>query len=805
MFEKRQLGLWSGVVLALLGITIFTGWWTGQPPSPKPASTPETDFSAWRAYEHMKIMAREPHPAGSVANDQVFEYIKGQVQKLGLEMVVIDEPHYNGGNHFEWRRAVLGRIRGTANTKAFAMDAHFDSVPYGPGAADDISGISAMLETARALKAGAPLKNDVIFVFADQEEVGANGAQGFAEHPWFKEVGVMLGLEVRGVKGPALMFETSDKNGWIIRELAKAGVHPRADSIMFDIYDRLPFGSDFGRYKREVPGYNVAYIDGFANYHTRLDEPERVSKASLQHHGAYCLGLARHLGNIPLDNCRAPNATYFNIVGDHMVVYPGTWDKPFSVAAWIFLAAVLILGFFRRAIRIIGLLGGVLLTLIALALAEAVWAPLAALVLLSFREMAMYQTTLYSVGFVVLAGAVCFLLWGPARRFLRPAELPAAVLLYWAGVLAFVLHELPGGAHFVLWPMVMGTVSLLGLVLAHRKDAPLSPRTAALLAVPMLPAITLLVPALCMLAYTLTALGGVILSLFAVMILGLFSAQLMLVVEKLRWKAFLICAVVGALLVGLGYQKNKPSPESPWLNSLSYAVNFDTNEAFWLSSDRTTPQWAREVINVTLPEGWFAGKKATDEWTSQYFPDPNHRALCQEFFPGDKHEYLRAPAPPAPFEGMRIDILADRVENGRRFLQLRMDSPTDAQFIDIHLDGNPPVYSAACEGIPMKVPEGGGWSLGTMCMPRPGVTVHLETAADAPLKFRVREHAYAMPDFPQYKPRPDWMAMEPNRVIDHGRPLKSGQTYTIRTIELPPAQTPGVPVPTPEATVVPAV
>ena len=53
--------------------------------------------------------------------------------------------------------------------------AHYDSVPFGPGAADDGAGVVTLLETARALKAGPPLKNDVIFLFTDGEEAGGGG------------------------------------------------------------------------------------------------------------------------------------------------------------------------------------------------------------------------------------------------------------------------------------------------------------------------------------------------------------------------------------------------------------------------------------------------------------------------------------------------------------------------------------------------------------------------------------------------------------------------------------------------------
>jgi len=75
---------------------------------------------------------------------------------------------------------VLARIPGTANTKAFAMEAHYDSVPYGPGADDDCGGAGVTLELARILKQGPPLKNDIIMCFSDSEEINVGDARAFA-------------------------------------------------------------------------------------------------------------------------------------------------------------------------------------------------------------------------------------------------------------------------------------------------------------------------------------------------------------------------------------------------------------------------------------------------------------------------------------------------------------------------------------------------------------------------------------------------------------------------------------------------
>jgi Peptidase family M28 len=237
------------------------------PPHALPKDAPADQFSAQRAIEYAFACSRQSHPAGSLNNDRVAEYFYNALRELGVETEFMRKPAVEG-NHITLQRAVIGRIRGTNSTGAIAFSAHYDSVPYGPGASDDISGCISMLEAARALMHQPRIGNDVIFVFADAEEIGGFGAQGFCSHPLAKSVGIMNELDMRGVRGPALIYETSSGNGALIGELRKAradGVLPVSSSMMVSVYERSPFGTDFTRFRGAgMSGYNVAFIDKFA-------------------------------------------------------------------------------------------------------------------------------------------------------------------------------------------------------------------------------------------------------------------------------------------------------------------------------------------------------------------------------------------------------------------------------------------------------------------------------------------------------------------------------------------------------------
>jgi acetylornithine deacetylase/succinyl-diaminopimelate desuccinylase-like protein len=154
----------------------------GVAPDPVPASAPPTEFSSGRALEHVRAIAQEPHPMGSPENAAVRDYLVEELSALGVEPEVqkATAAHYwfNRFAEVGTPENVLTRLEGTNNDgKAFLLMAHYDSVPTGPGASDDGAGVAAMLETLRALKAGPPLKNDVIFLFTEGEERGLLGAR----------------------------------------------------------------------------------------------------------------------------------------------------------------------------------------------------------------------------------------------------------------------------------------------------------------------------------------------------------------------------------------------------------------------------------------------------------------------------------------------------------------------------------------------------------------------------------------------------------------------------------------------------
>ena len=202
------------------------------PPPVMPAAADSAAFSAERARLPLRELTRSPRPVGSVAHAQTRAYLFDALRDLGLEPELQQATAVRRkADTVRAARAtnILARLPGTDSSGAVVLVAHYDSVPNAPGAGDAGHGVAAILETVRALKAGPPLRNDLIVLFTDAEEVGLLGAQAYVDaHPWAADTGVVLNAEGRGHAGPVHMFRTTANNGELIRAL---GRHAPLDGI----------------------------------------------------------------------------------------------------------------------------------------------------------------------------------------------------------------------------------------------------------------------------------------------------------------------------------------------------------------------------------------------------------------------------------------------------------------------------------------------------------------------------------------------------------------------------------------------
>jgi Peptidase family M28 len=396
---------------------------------------------------------------------------------------------------------IAARIKGSGKPglKAVLLVAHYDSVPDAPGACDDGSGTAALLETIRSLKAGPLPKRDIIALFTDGEEIGLIGSKVFVGesrggigpgHPWMADVGLVLNIEAAGNRGACCLFETSEHNGWLVREFARADPVAIGNSLSSAVYRLTGGATDMNSFLAAgVSGLNFVFFEGKECYHTPLDTPSKLDGRSLQHQGLHSLTLSRHFGNLEQDDPREPDAVYFNPVGHWFVVYPGSWVKPLAIGATVLYAGVVFLAWRSGRVKAGGLAAGFVVFPIAIALGTlATWGVWWLLKLV--RAPADRGETIGGPVAAVLLGAALIVfisIYGVLWKRAGVCALDFGALGWWTILTVGSAWLLPGGSFGALWPLVFRPATT---ALAWR--IPWPPAATLLIDLGALPAITII-------------------------------------------------------------------------------------------------------------------------------------------------------------------------------------------------------------------------------------------------------------------------------------------------------------------------
>lgn len=412
---------------------------------------------------HVEALSPAPRPYGSPAHAAAKAYIRAQIRALGREPFELETPPRAFGPQGPPIENIAVRIPGEANTGAVLLMAHYDSTSGSPGAADDGAGVATLLETMRAVQAGARLKNDVVFLFTDGEESGLRGAEAFLAgspwnpddlgHPWKDDVRIVLNFDGRGSAGVVMMTGAGPDNGWLIRQFAEGAPIPIANSLMADVEGRMPNRSDIVPFREAgFAALNFAFADGYGRYHSPLDVPAGLDARTLQHLGAYALPLARQFGMADLAEPMAGRRVYFNPAGWLFIHYPAWLNWPLWLACLAAFAGAVYAGVRHGHASPLGILCGALAVTVALCAIGAaaygasagIGAALGDRYVWVMHEIMGFQTAL---AFCLFCCALAL-----ARFWLRAQELALGALALWLLAGLAVTAAAPGGAPLVVWP-----------------------------------------------------------------------------------------------------------------------------------------------------------------------------------------------------------------------------------------------------------------------------------------------------------------------------------------------------------------
>ncbi|PKV66895.1 M20/M25/M40 family metallo-hydrolase [Pontibacter ramchanderi] len=663
----------------LLLVVVVLAWlsvWLLMPPAPEPASSPAAVFSAERAMGHVHKIAREPHAMGTAAHAEVRRYLLGQMEELGLQPQVQETtvawqqgPFTTAGHVYN----LLGRIKGSASTgKALLLMAHYDSQPNTRGAADDAAGVAAILETVRALQVAPALEHDVIVLLTDGEEYGLFGARGFLEHPWAKDVALVLNVEARGNQGPSMTFELSPENGWLAKQYSQVAPYPFISSVAYEVYRRMPNDTDFTVFRNAgYSGLNSAFIDGFVHYHKLSDSPENLSQGSLQQHGDNMLALARHFGTADLSAVKAPDAVFFNFIGKWVIHYP-VWLN----LVWVLLTLVLVVVLLRMVLRKGLATGKQLMAGSGLPLLWLVFIGggiyllnLLVLRLLPYAHTGngVYHTHYFLLGYLLVAlGLFLWLTYRSVRR--RPVfGLVAGSLAGQVPPMLVLYLLVPAAAYLAVFPLlfaVLGCLVVLHFEL-YRPGRALAYGLVVVLAA--VPALFLLMPIVQVLFVVFSLALPVAAVILFLLLLNLLLPVLVAVdVVRYTWAIPAISLLAGIAVLGIAVSKEQPSPTTPLHSHTAYYLDADQNTAFWAT--------AHEQLN---------------DWNKQFFPDTDKGTLAA-MYPQAQRPYLLNTAPAIPVAAPVATVLSDSVVADTRVLRLQLASQRQAAHLEAVLQPENP-------------------------------------------------------------------------------------------------------------------
>lgn len=464
---------------------------------------------------------------------EVRQYLLGELNRMEL---VPEVQVSNVGTH-----NIVGRLEGAGSGKAVLLVGHYDSAPLSPGASDDGSAIVVILETLRALKTDQKLRNDVIALFTDGEEAGLIGANAFVRsHPVTREVGVVVNFEARGTRGPALMFETSHNNAWLIKEYARSSQSPFANSFMNVIYKSLPHDTDFTMFKEAgFAGLNFAFIDGYANYHTEFDNLQNLDLMTLQHEGDTALSLTRQLGNHDIETALTEAASegdrvYFDVVGWFLLHYPASWAAPLAVVTALTFITVIAVGIKKKRITFAGIVTGSLAVLLCMASSALIvalaWTLASSLLGASAINAA---PGLFLIGFTTLAlfTSLGLFLWISKNTNAESAT--AGALVWWLLLLVITTLTQPQGSYVFMWPLLFATIGL-AFMLKLNVERIGSWHSMLVLSLCAAPGILLFVPVFYLMLLGATLRLSAIVMIFIPLLLGLMVPQLKVLAPSSR-------------------------------------------------------------------------------------------------------------------------------------------------------------------------------------------------------------------------------------------------------------------------------
>lgn len=668
-------------------LIVLAIYWSFKALLPNTISTKDAasnQFSTARALEKLKPMSLAPHFLGNKEHESVRNYLVNELRALGLKPEIQEGYSMSQWGNLAKAKNILARIKGTQNTKALLLLSHYDSNPHSSlGASDAGSGIVTILEGIRAYMAdGKKPKNDIIILFSDGEELGLNGADIFVnQHPWAKDVGLVLNFEARGSGGPSYMLvETNQGNSQLMKGFVEAHPeYPVANSLAYSIYKMLPNDTDLTRFREDgnIDGFNFAFIGDHFDYHTALDNFERLDRNTLEHQGSYLMPLLSYFSQADLTQLKSnDDHIYFNVPFLKTVTYPFSWIFPMLIIAFGLFLWLLIYGFRNQKLSGKWLGKGFLAFFGSLILSGGIGFFLWKLLLTIYPQYGeilhgfTYNGYTYIAAFISLAMMISFFIYSKFHTETKLASLFVAPLTFWLLICTIAAFALEGASFFII-PVYFG---LLSLFIMLRQQKP----NLILLALLTVPVLMIMSPFVKMFPVGLGLKILFVSCILTVMIFGLVVPVLGSIKHKNRFT--IVFGVLTLWFLFSAHFNSDFSEDRPKPNSLVYLLDSDTHTAQWATYDHLLDDWTQNYISQEKMEVQLE----------------NQNVFASKYSTGLTYTH-KAPVKMIPEP--TIEYIQDTIINGFRNIELILISNRSAERIEVFSDSTSVFKNTKVNGV----------------------------------------------------------------------------------------------------------
>lgn len=229
-------------------------------------------------------------PVVYLTKEAVSKYFNDESATLDIKLKTDISPKTRTGNN------VVGYINnGAPSTVVFG--AHYDHLGLGEdsnslqrgskdihnGADDNASGISALIELARMLKASSLKQNNYLFIAFSGEELGLYGSKYFTENPSIDlgSVSYMINMDMIGRLNPSSPiltvggYGTSPSWGAVYNTTGKRAIYKGSLQFRFDSSGAGP-SDHTSFYRKNIPV--LFYFTGLhSDYHKPTDDADKIN------------------------------------------------------------------------------------------------------------------------------------------------------------------------------------------------------------------------------------------------------------------------------------------------------------------------------------------------------------------------------------------------------------------------------------------------------------------------------------------------------------------------------------------------